>query len=295
MAHMGLARPPLSAGIVAKTIIGYGTDAQKARWLEPIRGGELMFSLGYSEPEAGSDLAALSTRARRVGDRYIVNGVKIWSSGAHIADYLWLLCRTEEHSVRGAGLSLIIVDLKSPNLRIRPMATLSGHYFTELTFDDVEVPAEHRIGPEGGAWPMMSSLLAVERHVQFSPKRVRRDFEQIVAWTKANGLADDPVVRDRLADCAVDVLEAQAHALSVLALTVADRPSALEAAANKRTYTDAIQKLARTAMDFGCPEAVVSQSVPEALWRQTLEESIGGGSTEIMTSIIGRQGLGLKA
>jgi alkylation response protein AidB-like acyl-CoA dehydrogenase len=254
-----------------------------------------MFSLGYSEPEAGSDLAALSTRATLRGDRYIVNGVKTWSSGAHLSDYLWLLCRTGDQAARGGALSLMIVELKSHNLRIRPMATLSGHYFTELTFDDVEVPAENRIGPENGAWPMMSSLLAVERHVQFSPKRVRRDFEQVVAWAAANGAVDNPIVHDRLADCAVDVLEAQAHALSVLALTVAGRPSTVEAATNKRTYTDAIQKLARTAMDFGLEGAVLVGSTPELLWRQVLEESIGGGSTEIMTSIIARQGLGLKA
>jgi alkylation response protein AidB-like acyl-CoA dehydrogenase len=295
MAHTVQARPPLSAGIVAKTIVRYGSAEQKARWLRPIRTGELMFSLGYSEPEAGSDLAALRTRADRAGDEYIVNGVKIWSSSAHRSDYLWLLCRTQEGSTRGAGLSLLIVDLKSPGLRIRPMRTLSGHDFTELTFDDVRVPAENLIGQEHGAWAMMAALLAVERHVQFSPKRVRRDFERVRAWAEAHGLGDDPVVRDRLADCAVDVLEAQAHALSVLALTLQGGTAAVEAAANKRHYTDAIQKLARTAMDFGAPEALLEGSVTELLWRQTLEESIGGGTTEIMTGILARQGLGLKS
>ncbi|HEY3653430.1 MAG TPA: acyl-CoA dehydrogenase family protein [Steroidobacteraceae bacterium] len=294
MAGARIARPPLSSGIVAKTIIRSGTPAQRARWLEPIRTGQLMFSLGYSEPEAGSDLAGLRTTARRDGNDYVVNGTKIWSSGAHDSDYLWLLCRTDAQSRRADGLSLLIVDLKSCGLRIRLMAKMSGNVFTELTFDDVRVPAEQRIGAENGAWPIMQMSLADERHVQFPPKRVRADFEAVWSWIAGLGLDKDPVVRHRLAALAVDVLECQALALKVLSAGQGT-PAILAAAENKRASTDAIQRIARAAMEFGCPEAVLYSSITDLLWRQTTEESIGGGTSEIMTGIIARLGLGLKA
>jgi alkylation response protein AidB-like acyl-CoA dehydrogenase len=295
MAHARIARPPLSAGIVAKTIIRYGTQAQKARWLEPIRTGAAMFSLGYSEPEAGSDLAALRTTATLQGDHYIVSGVKIWSSAAQDSEYLWLLCRTGDQASRAAGLSLLIVDLDAPNLRIRPMTKMSGNVFCELTFDDVAVPAERLIGPENGAWKVMNASLADERHVQFPPKRVLADYEQVRDWAFSQGLQDDPVVRERLADLAVGVLECRAHALRVLAAGGDEAQAALAAAANKRASTDAIQAIARAAMDFGAPAAVETGHPVELLWRETMEESLGGGTTEIMTSIIARQGLGLRA
>ncbi|WP_448661607.1 acyl-CoA dehydrogenase family protein [Sphingomonas sp. CJ20] len=295
MAHARIARPPLSAGIVAKTIIRHGTEAQKQRWLEPIRSGALMFSLGYSEPEAGSDLAGLRVTAERRGETYVVSGTKIWSSAAQVSDYLWLLCRTGDAGSRAAGLSLMIVDLKSPRLSIRPMAKMSGNIFCELVFDDVLVPAEHRIGPENGAWKMMNASLADERHVQFPPKRVLADYEEVRDWATKRGLTDDPVVRERLAELAVSVLECQAHALRILAAYGNDALASVAAAANKRASTDTIQAIARAAMEFGMPEAVREGSVTELLWRQTMEESLGGGTTEIMTSIIARGGLGLRA
>lgn len=295
MAYARIARPPLSAGIVAKTIIRYGTAAQKARWLEPIRTGEIMFSLGYSEPEAGSDLASLRTRATHHGDHYVVNGIKIWSSAAQVSDYLWLLCRTGEAGGRAKGLSLMIVDRAAPRLRIRPMAKMSGNVFCELIFDDVVVPKDHRIGPADSAWQMMNASLADERHVQFPPKRVLADYEAMRDWAVARGLDRDPVVRERLAELAVSVLECQAYAFRVLGAQGDERVASIAAAANKRCSTDTIQAIARAAMDFGAPEALCCDSPVELLWRQTTEESLGGGTTEIMTSIVARQALGLRA
>jgi len=295
MAYARVARPPLSAGIVAKTMIRFGTRAQKARWLEPIRTGQLMFSLGYSEPGAGSDLAGLRTRAELRDGKYIVNGSKIWSSAAQEADYLWLLCRTGEVDSRAAGLSLLIVDLKSPNLRIRPMAKMSGNIFCEIFFDDVEVPEDQRIGPENGAWKMMNASLADERHVQFPPKRVLADYESVRDWALTQGLDRDPVVREKLAELAVGVLECQAHAFRVLTANHDPVLASVAAAANKRACTDAIQAIARAAMDFGAPMALTQDAPTHLLWRQTTEESLGGGTTEIMTSIVARAGLGLKA
>ena len=295
MAYWRMARPPLSAGIVAKTIIRYGSQAQKDRWLPAIQKGEIMFSLGYSEPSAGSDLAGLQTRAETDPQGYRLNGIKTWSSVAHASDFLWLLCRTGEPGSRARGLSLIIVDLKSENLRIRPMDKMSGNTFCELTIDDVLVPDDHRIGPENGAWGMMNASLADERHVQFPPKRVLADYEAVRDWAIAQGLDQDPVVRERLSMLSVRTLECQALALRIIAAGGDQRMASIAAAANKRHSTDTIQAIARAAMEFGAPEALVVGQQAEFLWRQTMEETVGGGTSEIMTSIVARQALGLNA
>ena len=187
VAYSRAARNPLSAGIVARTIIRHGTDEQKARWLPEIRTGETHFSLAYSEPEAGSDLAALRCRAERKGDRYVVSGQKCWQSYAQDMDYLWLLCRTGTQESRGAGLSLLIVDKEAPGVSVAPLPTLDGDQLNEVHFDDVEVAVENRVGPEDGAWKIMGEALADERHIQFPPGRVRRDLEEVVAWTKEQG------------------------------------------------------------------------------------------------------------
>ena len=141
VAYARAARNPLAAGIVAKTIVRYGSDAQKARWLPPIRVGELHFSLGYSEPEAGSDLASLRCRAERRGDVYVVSGEKCWQSYAQDMDYLWLLCRTGAPDSRGQGLSLLIVDLRAPGVEVGALPILDGDQLNEIRFPKFSVHA----------------------------------------------------------------------------------------------------------------------------------------------------------
>jgi alkylation response protein AidB-like acyl-CoA dehydrogenase len=294
VAYARAARTPLSSGIVAKTLVREGSDAQKARWLPPIRAGELHFSLGYSEPEAGSDLASLRCRAERRGDVYVVSGDKCWQSYAQDMDYLWLLARTGEPGSRGRGLSLLIVDLGAPGVTVGPLPTLDGDQLNKIHLDGVEVPVEQRVGPENGAWKIMAEALADERHIQFPPGRVRRDLEDVIAWLRAAGRADDPVVRARLSELAVEVLEVEAHALRVLDAMLHGRAAVVEAAANKVAHTEGCQRVARTAFEFGCPDALLSDSPVDILWRQSMWETIGGGTSEIMRSVIARQGLGLE-
>jgi len=294
VAYARAARNPLGAGIVARTIIRCGSEAQKQRWLPPIRTGELQFSLGYSEPEAGSDLASVRCRAERHGEVYVVSGEKCWQSYAQNTDYLWLLCRTGPPESRGNGLSLLIVDLKAPGVRIGPLPTLDGDQLNEVHLDRVEVPVDQRIGPENGAWKIMGEALADERHIQFPPGRLRRDLEEVVAWVRKLGLERDPVVRHTLAELAVGVREAEVHALRVLDAMTKGRPAAVEAAANKVVHTEACQRIARAALDFGAPEALVDGSRVEQLWRQSMWETIGGGTSEIMRGVVARQGLGLS-
>ena len=298
VAYARAARNPLSAGIVARTIIRHGSDEQKSRWLPMIKSGEIHFSLAYSEPEAGSDLAALCCRAERSDDHYSVSGQKCWQSYAQDMDYLWLLCRTGTQESRGAGLTLLIVDIEAAGVRVAPLPTLDGDQLNEVHLDAVQVPVANRVGPENGAWKIMSEALADERHIQFPPGRVRRDLEEVIAWSKQQGLADDPVVRRTLADLAVEVLEIEMHGLLVLDAMQKNTGGGVEAvalaAANKVVHTLVCQKIARAALDFGGVEALVDGSRPELLWRQSMWETIGGGTSEVMRSVVAKQALGLS-
>ncbi len=289
------ARNPLAAGIVARTLIRHGSEEQKERWLAPIRSGELHFSLAYSEPEAGSDLAALRTRAVRDGDHYIIQGEKCWQSYAQDMDCFWLLARTGEPDSRSRGLSLLIVDKQSEGLRVEPLPTLDGDQLNAVVFDDVRVPTSQLIGPENGAWSIMGEALADERHIQFPPGRLRRDLEDICGWAEAHGFTRDAAVRSRLGALAADVREAEMHGLRVLDAMAHGRDAAAAAAANKVVHSLTCQSIARAAMDFGGEHALVEGERPELLWRLSLWETIGGGTTEVMRSVVARQALGLGA
>jgi alkylation response protein AidB-like acyl-CoA dehydrogenase len=293
VAYARAARNPLAAGIVARTLIRHGSDAQQQRWLPPIRSGDLHFSLAYSEPEAGSDLASLRTRARREGDRYCIDGRKIWQSYAQDMDCLWLLARTGEPESRGRGLSLLIVEKSAPGVSLTPHPTLDGEQLNEVLLEGVEVPVENRVGPENGAWQIMVEALADERHIQFPPGRVRRDMEEMNAWVDAQGLSGDPRVASRMADLAVRALEVEMHGLIVLDAMLKGRPAVVEAAANKIVHTVVCQEIARAVMDFGGPESLVAGARPSLLWCQSMWETIGGGTSEVMRGVVARQGLGL--
>ena len=295
MARARAARPPLGSGIVAKTIIAVGTEEQKDRFLPGLRLGNLFFSLGYSEPEAGSDLAGLRTRAVRDGDDYILTGEKRWTSGAHRADYLWVLCRTGSLESRGRGLTILIVDRQSPGISISPIMAIDGERFNEVHLDEVRIPVANRIGPEGEGWRIIGDSLATERHVQFPPARVRRDFDDLTRFLSTQGLMNDQVVRYRMAELATDVAEVEAIALVMCEAVQNGREAILEAAQNKLIGSEVCQRIARLAGDLGVIESIFVGLDIEYLWRQSISETIGGGTSEIMRGLIARHGLQLQA
>jgi alkylation response protein AidB-like acyl-CoA dehydrogenase len=286
------ARSPLLT-IVARTLLRAGSDAQRAHWLPRIRAGAVHFALAYSEPDAGSDLAGLRTRASRRGDVYLVNGDKCWQSYAGHVEQLWLLARTGEPGSRGGGLSLFIVDRASPGLTVTPLPTLDGDALYACRFENVEVPADRRVGPEHGAWQLMAEALADERHIQFPAGRLKRDLLEVEAFLRASGRDRDPLVRRGLAELAVAVLEAEALALRVVELTQAGRSAVVEAAANKVLHTELCQEIAARAFAWGGAEALVAGARVQQLWLQSLWETIGGGTSEVMRGVVARQGLGL--
>lgn len=285
-----IARSPQGVGVVAKTIIRHGSAQQKTAWLEPIRKHDITFALAYSEPNAGSDLGSLQCRAVSDGDRYVVTGNKCWNSKANSVDYLWLLCRTGDVASGKRGLTLLVVDARSPGVTIRPLKLMCGNTVTEIFFDGAEVPAANRVGPQDGAWRLVTEALADERYVHFTPGRVRHDFFKLRDWLAARGRLDDPAASRRFDDLAVEVLQAEAQVLRLLAQ---DGDGAGNAAANKLAHVNALQAIARTAMELGGIEATIFDEPTSLSWRQSMTESIGGGTTEIMESIVARQRLGL--
>ena len=295
VAYARAARNPLAAGIVAKSIIRYGTDAQRRAWLDRIRSGEIHFSLCYSEPEAGSDLAGLRLKAELSADQqhYTLSGQKCWQSYAQDMDFLWVLARTGTQESRGRGLSLFICDKSTDGVTVSPLPTLDGDQLNEVFFDGAQVPAEQRVGEENGAWSIIGEALADERHIQFPPGRVRRDLEELIDWLNTHGLGHDPVVRERMADLTARVMETEMLGLKVLATMVAGGNATVDAAMNKIIHTTVCQDIARAVLDLGGPEALVSGNRPELIWRQSLTETIGGGTSEIMRSLVSRQALGL--
>ena len=295
VAYARAARNPLAAGIVAQTLIRHGTQVQREKWLPRIRAGEIHFSLCYSEPEAGSDLAGLRLRADKspTGSHYTLNGQKCWQSYAQDMDFLWVLARSGTQESRGRGLSLFICDKQAAGVTVSPLPTLDGDQLNEVFFDGVEVPIDQRVGEENGAWPLIGEALADERHIQFPPGRVRRDLEELVSWLNVNGKGSDPVVRQRLAELTAQVMETEVLGLKVLEAMVKGKNATVDAAMNKVIHTITCQDIARSVLDFGGPEALVSGSRPELIWRQTITETIGGGTSEIMRSVVSRQLLGL--
>jgi alkylation response protein AidB-like acyl-CoA dehydrogenase len=190
---------------------------------------------------------------------------------------------------------LLILDLRAPGVTVRPIPTIDGEQLNQIALDGVLVPEAHRVGPEDGAWPLIGEALAVERHVQFPPKRLRRDLEDLAAALRVRELHRDPVAQKRLTELAVDVLEAEVLAHAVLDAMVKGRESTAIAAENKLAHTEVAQRIARTALDLIGPEALLQGSMLAQRFCQSMWETIGGGTSEIMRSVIAREELGLIA
>ncbi len=289
------ARPEIGATIVARVLMRYGTEQQRAEHLPAIREGRVCFALGYSEPEAGSDLASVRTRATPVDDGYVVNGEKVWTSEAHHAEWLWCLCRSgglEEHS---RALTLLIVDLHAPGVTVRPIPTVDGHHVNQVLLDDVHVPAAARVGAEGEAWAIVREGLAAERHLQFMPGRVRRDLDDLVDLCRRCGVLGRDDARERLSVLAARVAAAEASAASNVLEAEAGAVSPVSAACTKLLGSALAQEIAEAAFEL-CGAAALDQAeISELLWRQTKMETVAGGSTEMLLGIVARGALQLGA
>ena len=198
-------------GMFAPTLIIAANDEQKERLLAPIRKGEVSYCQGWSEPDAGSDLASLQTLAIKEGDHYIVNGSKIWTTGAHRSDCMFLLARTDPESNRGKGLSVFHVDMNTPGIEVKPLLYMDGsHLYNEVFFKDVKLPAKDLIGVENEGWKVTRETMNFERsNVGFFVKgrNVLKELIEYVKTTKRNGrfLSEDQIVRRKIAQLSIDL------------------------------------------------------------------------------------------
>ncbi|GGL80739.1 hypothetical protein GCM10011392_39160 [Wenxinia marina] len=200
--------PDQGTVMLGPMLMQHGTEAQQRHWLPRILSNETIWCQGYSEPQAGSDLASLRTRAVPDGDGYVIDGSKIWTTMAHHATHMFLLARTDPAAKKQAGLSFFLLDLATPGVTVRPIRNIAGHEeFCEVFFDAVRVPAENLVGPLHGGWTVAKSLLGFERLNNGSPRRVEGPLKLARALARATGLDDDPVFRSRLAAVTLDVAD----------------------------------------------------------------------------------------
>jgi 3-oxocholest-4-en-26-oyl-CoA dehydrogenase alpha subunit len=295
LAYRRAARPELGATIVARVLMRHGTDEQQQRFLPAIREGRICFALGYSEPEAGSDLQSVRTRATPFDGGYAVHGEKVWTSEAHHAEHLWCLCRTGGQDEHGRALTLLIVDLDAPGVTVRPIPTVDGHHVNQVLLDGVQVPADARVGGEGEAWAIVREGLAAERHLQFMPGRVRRDLEDLVDLCRRCGVLGRGEVGERLARLAARVAAADASAATNVIEAESGAISPVSAACTKLLGSTLAQEIADAAFET-CGAAALDQAeTSELLWRQTKMETVAGGSTEMLLGIVARGALNLGA
>ncbi|HWU95922.1 MAG TPA: acyl-CoA dehydrogenase family protein, partial [Sphingomonas sp.] len=209
----------LGVELLGPTLLALGSEEQKARFLPDIAAGQAIWCQGYSEPGAGSDLANVRTKARLDGDRYRIDGQKIWTSMGDIADWCFVIARTESGSQGNKGLSFLLVPMNQPGVETRPIRQMTGEAeFAEVFFDDAEAQAVDRIGSEGDGWKVAMALLGFERGVSTLAQQMhfRNELDAIVAAAKANGSAQDPIVRQKIAHAHAGLRIMRINALRLL-------------------------------------------------------------------------------
>jgi alkylation response protein AidB-like acyl-CoA dehydrogenase len=299
--------PMLTINTVAPSIMNFGTDEQKAFFLPKILKGEIHFSIGYTEPGAGTDLAALKTRADRRGDDYVVNGQKVFTSLASDADYCWLAVRTDPEAPKHKGISMIVVDLKTPGIRIDPMHLLSEHDINTVFFEDVRVPATNVVGGVNKGWKLITNQLNHERVTLCSAGLLEQSFDETRRWAETTRLPGGGRVIDQEW---VQVNLARVYAglefLRLINWKVAwtgtqGRLDIADASTIKvfgtefylhsfRLLTEIIGQ--RGYLKRGSPEAALHGRL-EMNYRSLLILTFGGGTNEIQRDLIGLFGLGL--
>lgn len=292
------------AGMAGPTIIHFGTDEQKEEWLPPIARGEIEFALGYTEPQAGSDVAALDIRAVAEGDYFLINGMKTFNSACHFADYHWLGARTDPTAPKHRGVSLIIVDMKSPGITVRPLWTMAGTRTNEVYYDNVRVPRKNLVGQLGRGFHQMATALDFER--MYPTGAMRSTFEEIIEYAreaKVGGrhLSDDPIVQRKLAELAADIEVCQLLAYRLAWQLDQGRVPNYESSMTKLFITETSARLSDTAMKILGPYGQLrrgSKWVPLngiVLFHRCLSvvETIYAGTSEIQRNVIAQRGLGL--
>jgi alkylation response protein AidB-like acyl-CoA dehydrogenase len=299
---------PMGVGMLAPTLLATASDEQKREHLPYMARAERFWCQLWSEPNAGSDLASLVTRAVRAGDEYIVNGQKIWTSGAHRAHWGFMLVRTNPEEKRSRGLSFVLVDMATPGITVKPLYSMAkGHMFNEVFLDDVRVPVRNRVGEENEGWVSSQMTSNFERSMIDLFSNARRDLEDLVQFCKeatwgGQSLASNPLVRQRLAQLAIDIEAGLAYSHSVVWNQIKGglMTAAPLAAGAKVLVTELTQRLNYTGCDIMGQYGQVAQSKWAQMrgryqnyYQQVMGLNMGGGTSEIMRNLVASMGLGL--
>jgi alkylation response protein AidB-like acyl-CoA dehydrogenase len=296
--HLGV----IGLGMAGPTIMAHGTPAQKFQYLARILSGETIFCQGFSEPGSGSDLASLRTRAERDGDEFIVNGQKVWSSYAHIADFCILLARSEAGSVKHRGLTYLILDMHAPGVEVRPLRQITGDpEFNEIFLTDVRVPVSSVVGEIGGGWQVAMTTLLHERGTLGFALTARLDvlFRRLVTTAKKTGAATDPLVRDRIAQLYVDLLGLRFTNYRALTRLMRRGVPGPEGSIAKLHWSETNQRLTTLAIELLGLDAQLSGDGGfwAGYWQyqqlRSRGNTIEAGTSEILRNIVAERVLGL--
>ena len=290
--HMG-------ENLLAPTIIEYGTPEQQQRFLPGILRGDERWCQGYSEPNAGSDLANVATRAELDGDEWVITGQKVWTSLAHVSHWCFVVARTDPESARHKGLSFLLVPMDQPGVEVRPIVQITGGgEFNEVFFDDARTAAGLVVGEVNRGWAVAMGLLGFERGVSTLAQQVgfERELEHLIDLAKARGRAREPVLRQRLVDAYIGLHLMKWNAMRSMAASGVPGP---EASISKLFWGTWHRDLGELFIDVLGPEGLIAEELPyeltleQKLFLFTRSDTIYGGSNEIQRNVLGERVLGL--
>jgi alkylation response protein AidB-like acyl-CoA dehydrogenase len=299
--------PVIAVNTIGPTLMQFGTDEQKRELLPKIVRGEIFFGVGYSEPNAGTDLASLQTRAVRDGDQYVINGQKIFTTHAHDAEYIWLAARTDPDAPKHKGITMILVPTDAPGFSVTPIYTLGGERTNATYYEDVRVPVSNRVGPENAGWQLITSQLNHERITLAAPGLADRLVDEVWAWAHtARTPSGGSLLDEQWVQLALARVYAKLEALKVLnwrsawSIT-AGVPNMAEASAVKVMGTEFFVECYRLLLEIVGAAGTIPHGEPGALFGGLLEQAyrgattltFGGGVNEVQRDIIAMAGLGL--
>ena len=306
LCRVGAPSPGKGVGSIGQTIIHHGSNKIKDEFLPQILAGEIDFALGYSEPGAGSDLASLQLKAEKKKGGWLINGQKIWTSSAHVADWYWLAARTDPKAPKHRGISVFLVKMDDPGIEVHPIETVGEHATNSVFLTDVFIPDEYVVGEINHGWVYICEALNYERFTFYTIAPLEQKFKELVELTnqvKRDGvlLSEIHDIRKKIIYLFADVQKAKVLQRKVLSVAIQDEVPQTEAAVFKLFSTKLHQKLANQAMDIlgreGLFRKEYDKSHANGKWewsyRSTLVDTIGAGTTEIQKNTIAKKSLKL--
>jgi alkylation response protein AidB-like acyl-CoA dehydrogenase len=278
------------------TVIAHGTDAQKERHLAPILSADEIWCQGFSEPDSGSDLASLKTRAVRDGDEWVVTGQKVWTTFAHQSKWCMLVARTDPEAPKHRGLTYFLMDMEQDAIDVRPLVQITGEAeFNELFIEEARIPHGNIVGGENNGWAVAITTLMHERAgLAFALQvQVQIALRELMAEVRDAGLADDPVIRQRLGQLYVEAQVLRLNAYRGLTATMKRGAPGPEGSLGKWHWAEVNQALTELAMDVAGPRAQLVDSMWTYRFLRSRANSIEGGTTEILKNIVAERVLGL--